>query len=90
VKGEFLRAAALAESDSVELLEFLARYPTLWPDEETVIGFGRLGATLRRQSLSLGTTDLWLAASTLQLDVPLVTRDTEGVGKVPGIRIDPF
>jgi predicted nucleic acid-binding protein len=90
VKGEFLRAAALAESDSVELLEFLARYPTLWPDEETVIGFGRLGAALRRQRLSLGATDLWLAASTLQLDVPLVTRDTEGIGRVPGIRIDPF
>ena len=57
VKGEFLRAAALAECDSVELLEFLARYPTLWPDEETVIGFGRLGASLRRQSLSLGATE---------------------------------
>lgn len=90
VKGEFLRAAALAECDSAELLEFLARYPTLWPDEETVIGFGRLGASLRRQSLSLGATGLWLAAATLQLGVPLVTRATEGIGKVPGIRIDPF
>jgi predicted nucleic acid-binding protein len=90
VKGEFLRAAILAECDSAELLEFLARYPTLWPDEETVIGFGRLGASLRRQSLSLGAADLWLAAATLQLGVPLVTRATEGVGKVPGIRIDPF
>jgi predicted nucleic acid-binding protein len=90
VKGDFLQFAALAECDSVELLEFLARYPTLWPDEQTVIGFGRLGAALRRRSLSLGATDLWLAAATLQLGVPLVTRDTEGIGKVPGIRIDPF
>ena len=78
VKGEFLRAAALAECDSAELLE------------ETVLGFGRLGASLRRQSLSVGATDLWLAAATLQLGVPLVTRATEGIGKVPGIRIDPF
>ena len=90
VKGEFFRAAALAECDSVELLEFLARYPTLWPDEQTVIGFGRLGAALRRQNLPLDTTVLWLAAATLQLGVPLVTRATDGIGKVPGIRIDPF
>ena len=90
VKGEFLRAAALAECDSVALLEFLARYPTLWPDEETVIGFGQLAGKLRRQSLSLSATDLWMAASTLQLGVPLVTRDTEGIGKVPGLKIDPF
>ena len=90
VKGEFFRVAALAARDSGELLDFLARYPTLWPDDETVIGFGRLDAVLRRQSLFLDTKDLWLAAATLQLGVPLVTRDTEGVGRVPGIRIDPF
>jgi predicted nucleic acid-binding protein len=89
-KGEFLRVAALVERDSGELLEFLARYPTLWPDEETVIGFGRLGAAVWRQGVNVGATDLWLAAATLQLGVPLVTRDKEPIGTVPGIRIDPF
>ena len=90
VKGEFLRAAALAGCDSVELLEFLTRYPTLWPDEEVIIGFGRLAAVLRQRSLALVATDIWLAASTLRLGVPLVTRDSDGLGKVPGIRIDPY
>jgi predicted nucleic acid-binding protein len=90
VKGEFLRAAAIAGYDSPGLLEFLARYPTQWPDEEVVVGYAKLGSVLRRRGLTLCATDLWLAASTLCLGVPLVTRDTKGLGKVPGIKIDPF
>ena len=46
VKGEFLRAAAIAGRDSPELFEFLARYPTHWPDEEVVASYARLGAVL--------------------------------------------
>jgi predicted nucleic acid-binding protein len=88
VKGEFLRAAATAGRDSLELLEFLSRYPTHWPDEEVVVGYARLGATLRQRGVALGVGDLWLAAATLRLGVPLVTRNSEALGKVPGIKID--
>jgi predicted nucleic acid-binding protein len=90
VKGEFLRAAAIAGRDSPELLEFLARYPTHWPDEEVVAGYARLGAVLRQKGVALGVADLWLAAATLRLGVPLVTRNSEGLGKVPGLKIDPY
>lgn len=90
VKGEFLRAAAIAGYDSPELLEFLARYPTQWPDEEVVVGYAKLGAALHQRGLSLRATDLWLAASTLRLGVPLVTRDIKELGKAPGIKIDPY
>ena len=54
VKGEFLRAAAIAGHDSPALLEFLARYPTHWPDEEVVVGYARLGVMLRGRSLIFG------------------------------------
>jgi predicted nucleic acid-binding protein len=90
VKGEFLRAAAMAGRDSPELLEFLVRYPTHWPDEEVVASYARLGVLLRQQNVSLGVVNRWLAAATLRLGVPLVTRDAEGLGKVPGIKIDPY
>ncbi len=90
VKGEFLRAAAIAGRDLPELLEFLARYPTHWPDEEVVAGYARLGAVLRQKGVALGVADLWLAAATLRLDVPLVTRNAEGLGKVPGLKIDRY
>jgi predicted nucleic acid-binding protein len=89
-KGEFLRAAGIAGHDSSRLLEFLARYPTHWPDEEVVVGYARLCEVLRQRRLFLGTNDLWLAASTLRLGVPLVTRNTSALGKVPGIKLDPY
>ena len=90
VKGEFLRAAAVAGRDSPELYEFLARYPTHWPDEEVVASYARLGALLQEQNVTLGVTNRWLAAATLRLGVPLVTRDTGELGKVPGIKLEAY
>jgi tRNA(fMet)-specific endonuclease VapC len=90
VKGEFLGIAGIAGQDSPQIMEFLARYPTHWPDEELILGYARLNVLLLRRSLSLRTNDLWIAASALRLDVPLVTRNTREFGKVPGIKLDPY
>jgi predicted nucleic acid-binding protein len=90
VKGEFLRAAGIAGHDSPEMVEFFTRYPTHWPDEEVVIGYARLCVLFHQRGLSLSANDLWLAASTLRLGVPLVTRHTSALGKVPGIRLDRY
>jgi tRNA(fMet)-specific endonuclease VapC len=90
VKGEFLGIAGIAGQDSPQIMEFLARYPTHWPDEELILGYARLNVLLLRRSLSLRTNDLWIAASALRLDVPLVTRNTREFGKVPRIKLDPY
>lgn len=90
VKGEFLRIAGIAGQDSPQILEFLDRYPTHWPDEELLVGYARLNVLLGRRSLSLRTNNLWIAVSALRLDVPLVTRNTREFGKVPGIKLDPY
>jgi tRNA(fMet)-specific endonuclease VapC len=90
VKGEFLRIAGAAGQDSPQILEFLARYPTHWPDDELLVGYARLNVLLARRSLSLRTNDLWIAVSALRLDLPLVTRNTREFGKVPGIKLDPY
>jgi tRNA(fMet)-specific endonuclease VapC len=90
VKGEFLGIAGITGQDSPQIMEFLARYPTHWPDEELILGYARLNVLLLRRSLSLRTNDLWIAASALRLDVPLVTRNTREFGKVPGINLDPY
>jgi tRNA(fMet)-specific endonuclease VapC len=90
VKGEFLGIAGIAGHDSPQIMEFLARYPTHWPDEELIVGYARLNVLLLRRSLALRTNDLWIAASALRLDVPLVTRNTREFGKVPGIKLDPY
>jgi tRNA(fMet)-specific endonuclease VapC len=90
VKGEFLRVAEIAGRDSPQVLGFLARYPTYWPDDELLVGYARLNMLLRRRSLSLRNEDLWIAVSALRLDVPLVTQNTREFGKVPGIKLDPY
>jgi tRNA(fMet)-specific endonuclease VapC len=90
VKAEFLHVAGIVGQDSPKIVEFLARYPTHWPDEELLVGYARLNVLLRLRSLSLGVNELWLAASALRLDVPLVTRNTREFGKVPGIKLDPY
>ena len=90
VKGEFLHIAGIAGLDLPQVVEFLARYPTHWPDEELLVGYARLNVLLRRGSLFLRNEHLWIAVSALRLDVPLVTRNTREFGKVPGIKLDPY
>ena len=90
VKGEFLHIAGIVGEHSTQVVEFLARYPTHWPDEELLAGYARLNVLLGRQGLSLRANELWIAASALRLNVPLVTRNTREFGKVPGIKLDPY
>ena len=90
VKAEFLNLAGIVGQDSLRVQEFLARYPTHWPDEDLLAGYARLNVLLRLRGLSLRPYDLWLAASALRLDVPLVTRNSRELGTVPGIKLDPF
>ena len=90
VKGEFLRFAVIDGQDSPQVLDLLARYPTLWPNEDLLADYARLNTLLQRRSLYLRNGHLWIAVSALHLDVPLVTRNTHEFGEVPGIKLDPF
>ena len=53
VKGEFLHVAGVVGQHSRQVVEFLARYPTHWPDEELLAGYARLNVLLGRGGLSL-------------------------------------
>lgn len=90
VKGEFLHVAGIVGQHSPQVVAFLARYPTHWPDEELLADYARLNVLLGRGGSSLRANDLWIAASALRLDVPLVTRNTREFGRVPGIKLDPY
>lgn len=90
VKAEFLRGAHIARHAVLEVYAFLERYPTHWPDEDLLAVYARLFADLRRKNQLLGTHDLWIAASALRLNVPLVTRNTREFGKVDGLALDPY
>ena len=87
VKAEFLRGAALAGHDHTLIGEFLKWYKTLWPDEETLGLYAQIYADLRGKNQLIGPHDLWIAASTRQHGLPLLTRNATEFGRIPGLEI---
>ena len=51
------------------------RVRILFPDEQTTFHYGQLYAQLRAQATPVPTTDLWIAALTVQHRLTLCTRD---------------
>lgn len=87
VKGEFLRGTLLAEHDDDEVRGVLARYPTVWVTEETVVHYARLYTALVRSNQSVGANDLWIAASATEHDLPLLTRNASEFRRVARLNV---
>lgn len=49
--------------------------------------YGRLVRYLRDNGMLVGSDDLWIAATALVHDMPLVTRNDEEFGRVPGLDV---
>ena len=90
VKAEFLRGAAVAGHDRREVHEFLDRFPVAWPDDATLDIYAMQFAKLRAINALPGPHDLWIAASALQHQVPLVTRNTAQFGKIDGLPLETY
>ena len=56
-------------------------------DEATALIYGRITRELRRAGTLIGANDLWIAAASLRHGLPLVTADTAGFGRVPGLEV---
>ncbi len=90
VKAEFLRGAAVAGHDLHEVRVFLTRYPTIWPNEESLEIYANLFAVLRQRNALIGPHDLWIAVAALQCRVALVTRNIDEFGKVPELQVERY
>ena len=90
VKAEFLRGAEIAGHDRQGIRDFLKRFPTLWPDEDTLEIYASLYSTLKKRNELIGPNDLWIAASALQKSVPLVSKNKNEFQRVPGLRIEGY
>jgi tRNA(fMet)-specific endonuclease VapC len=90
VKAEFLRGAEIAGHDRQAIRDFLERFPTVWPDEETLEIYASLYSTLKKRNELIGPNDLWIAASALQKSVPLVSKNKIEFQRVPGLRIEGY
>lgn len=90
VRGEYLRGTFLADQDVDEAENFLNNFTDVWPDKETVRVYSKLFSDLKRRNQLLGPHDMWIAASSLRHDYPLLTDNVKEFSRVPGLRIENY
>lgn len=67
--------SARPEANVARITSFAASCTFLEVDAETAVRFGALKADLRRAGRLIPENDIWIAASALRHDLPLVARD---------------
>ncbi len=89
-----LSAAALAEfaegfSDIEHDVLRLVRetHEALPIDESVALVYAEITTELRRRGRLIGTNDLWIAATALANEVPIVSGDTKHFRRVPGLDV---
>jgi tRNA(fMet)-specific endonuclease VapC len=90
VKAEFLRGAEIAGHDREGIKDFLTRFPTVWPVDETLEIYASLYTALKKRNELIGPHDLWIAACALQKAVPLVSRNKTEFERVPGLALESY
>lgn len=59
-------------------------------DEDTALMYGRITRKLREQGRLIGTNDLWIAATSVRHELPLVTANVAEFRRVEGLEILPY
>lgn len=65
----------------------LGRFEVLLPDRDVAWRYGRTYRYLRDQGLLIGTNDLWIAATALVHEMPIVTRNDTEYRRVPELEV---
>jgi predicted nucleic acid-binding protein len=82
---EFAEGFALEEKSRCET--FLSTFPVLMPNTEIAWRASRIARLLKQDGLVIGDHDIWIAATALEYDEPLVTRNLRHFERVPGLGI---
>lgn len=83
--GELACGPRLEERDPWD--ELVRRFDILEPDLEVAWRYGQTVRHLRDAGTLIGTNDLWIAATALVHDLPVVTRNTKEFRRVPGLDV---
>ena len=83
--GEMAEGFSAGKQD--EFRELMQPYRVVGLSEATAWRYGQLSRLLRRSGTSLGDNDLWIAATALEIDTELVTRDRGHFDRIPNLRL---
>ena len=62
-------------------------FRVLWPSRDICWRYGETYRFLKRNGMLIPTNDLWIAATAIVHGMPVVTRDVDHYGRVPGIEV---
>lgn len=90
VLGEFWHGAARARHDEAKVCGFLSIGIPINDAGPVVPVYARVCASLQDASWwrDIGQNDLWIAATALAYDKPLVTRKRRHFDRIPGLRLE--
>lgn len=88
ISGEI--AAGYSREERPAWEELLAPFQVLAWSPEVSWQYARTYRYLRRVGLLIGANDLWIAATALAYETPLVTGNVRHYSRVPGLSIRPY
>jgi tRNA(fMet)-specific endonuclease VapC len=88
VAGEI--ASGISMRDRARWEAFLAPFYVLPSTPEVSWQFGRAYRHLRDNGNLIGANDLWIAATGLAYEMPVVTRNVEHFRRVPGLEVESY
>ena len=88
VAGEI--ASGISMRDRARWEAFLAPFYVLPSTPEVSWQFGRAYRHLRDNGNLIGANDLWIAATGVAYEMPVVTRNVEHFRRVPGLEVESY
>lgn len=85
IAGELAAAKSLSGRDRWQA--FIAPFHILPFSENTAWEYGNAYRFLQANGLMIGANDLWIAATAIAHEVPLVTRNLDHFKRVPGLDV---
>lgn len=83
--GEF--AEGFENPDHPVLRAVREQHVILPVDEATALIYGSLARHLRGEGRLIGSNDLWIAAASLQYELPLATSNVREFGRIAGLEV---
>jgi len=85
IAGEL--AAGVSAGDRARWEEFLRPFEVLPSTPEVCWRYGQVFRYLKTNGLLIGTNDLWVGATALANELPVVTRNTKEFARIPGLTV---